>query len=151
MGSVLVGSHDDIQRARRARKLFGGALRQAGMPAAACLYAMDHNIDRLAEDHANAKVFAEKIAGVEGIRLDLSTVETNLVFFEIDPEHGTAAELSAALKSRGVNINPAGGTYRLRACTHLGVTTNEVIQAAEAIAETLQVGLRPGCEVNSTY
>ncbi len=141
MGSILVGSKDEIARARRARKLFGGALRQAGIPAAACLYALDHNIDRLADDHENARVFAESIAEIDGVRVDLAGVETNLVFFEIDAELGTAAQLSAALRERGVRMNPAGGPQRLRACTHLDVDRAGVLRAAEAIRQCLHAGL----------
>lgn len=141
MGSILVGSKADIARARRARKLFGGALRQAGIPAAACLYALDHNIDRLAIDHQNARVFAESIAEIEGIRVVLDEIETNLVFFEIDEVFGTAAQLSAALRQRGVRINPAGGSHRLRACTHLDVDRAGVLRAAEVIRECLVDGL----------
>jgi threonine aldolase len=141
MGSILVGSKVDILRARRARKLFGGALRQAGIPAAACLYAIDHHIDRLADDHANAKLFAETIARVDGIRINPDEVETNLVFFELDPRHGTAAQLSAALRERGVKMNPAGGVQRLRACTHLDVDRAGVLRAADAIRDCLTAGL----------
>jgi threonine aldolase len=139
MGSILIGSKADMARARRARKLFGGALRQAGIPAAACLYAIEHHIERLADDHANARLFAEEIAGVRGIRIDVEAVETNLVFFEVDPAFGTAAELSAALRERGVLINPAGGSHRLRACTHLDVDRAGVLEAARQIRECLQM------------
>lgn len=141
MGSILVGSKTDIQRARRARKLFGGALRQAGIPAAACLYALDHHIDRLADDHANARLFAETISNIDGIRINLAEIETNLVFFEVDPRNGTAAQLSAALRERGVKMNPAGGAQRLRACTHLDVDRAGVLRAAEAIRDCLNGGL----------
>jgi len=140
MGSILVGSAEDIQRARRARKLFGGGLRQAGIPAAACLYALDHHVARLAEDHAAARVFAGLIAKIPGIRVDVDAVETNLVFFEIDPTLGTAAQLSAELKRRGVHLNPAGGVQRLRACTHLDVTESQVRRAAAVIEEILSEG-----------
>jgi len=141
MGSMLVGTREVIAKARRARKIFGGALRQAGIPAAACLYALDHHIDRLADDHANAKLFAESISRIDGIAVDVSAVETNLVFFELAPKHGTAAQLSAALKTRGVNLYPAGGTQRLRACTHMDVNREEIITAAKTIADCLNVGL----------
>ena len=137
MGSVLVGSSDDIAKARRARKLFGGSLRQAGLPAAACEYALDHHVNRLAEDHANAKLFAELITEIDGIHIDVSAVETNLVFFEVDPSWGTAAQLSTVLKSLGIHINPAFKTYRLRACTHLGVSEEQIHMASEAIREAL--------------
>jgi len=151
MGSILVGSKVDMARARRARKLFGGALRQAGIPAAACLYAIDHNIERLADDHTNARLFAEEISKVPGIDVDARGVETNLVFFEIDPEHGTAAELSAALRQRGVMINPAGGTHRLRACTHLDVNREGVLKAASAIRECLTGDLKSAPTAAAAY
>ena len=141
MGSMLVGSAADIARARRARKLFGGALRQAGIVAAAAIYALEHHVDRLAEDHANARLLAESIAGIEGIRIKPAEVETNLVFFELDPDFGTAAQLSAALYGRGVRINPSG-PQRLRACTHLDVNREDVLRAVEAIRDCLNDGLR---------
>lgn len=141
MGSILAGSKADVDRARRARKLFGGALRQAGIPAAACLYALDHHIDRLADDHANARAFAAAIADIPGIAIDASTVETNLVFFDVDPRLGTAEQLSQALLSRDVRMNPAGGKYRMRACTHLDVDRAGVLRAAEAVRECLKKGL----------
>jgi len=151
MGSILIGSRTDMQRARRARKLFGGALRQAGIPAAACLYALDHNIDRLAEDHANAKLFAMEISTIPGVRVDAAGIETNLVFFEIDPRHGTAAELSAALRQRGVMINPAGGAHRLRACTHLDVNREGVLKAAGGIRECLTGDLKSAPKAVASY
>jgi threonine aldolase len=142
MGSILVGSAQLIARARRARKLFGGALRQAGVPAAACLYALDHHVDRLADDHRHARLFAEEIAAIPGVCIDLPAIETNLVFFEIDPARGTAAELSSRLLDRGVRINPAGGTQRLRACTHLDVDEAGVLAAARAIRDCLTSSVR---------
>lgn len=137
MGSILVGNADDVRRARRARKLFGGALRQAGIVAAAAVYALENHIERLADDHANARAFAEEIVDIDGITIDPSAVETNLAFFEIDPEKGTAAELSARLRERGVFIG-AMGSHRLRACTHLDVTRDDVLQAATVLRECLE-------------
>jgi threonine aldolase len=151
MGSILVGSKTDMARARRARKLFGGALRQAGIPAAACLYALDHNIERLADDHANARLFAEEISRIPGVSVDLPGVETNLVFFEIDPTVGTAAELSASLRQHDVMINPAGGTHRLRACTHLDVNRDGVLKAANAIRECLAAGVKSAVKAVAAY
>lgn len=135
-GSILVGSSDDIAKARRARKLFGGALRQAGVIAGAALYALKHHVERLAEDHANARLFAEEIAGLDAIHLRPHEVETNIVFFEVDPSWGTAAELSKRLVERGVRINPLG-RQRLRAVTHLDVGRDDVLAAAGAIAEVV--------------
>lgn len=137
MGSVLVGSREHIARARRARKIFGGALRQAGIPAAACLYALDHHVDRLAEDHAHARLLAELLSKTPGISLDVASVETNLLFFEVDPAWGTAAQLSAHLRERGVRMNPAGGPHRMRACTHLDVDASQIEEAAQVIAQCL--------------
>jgi threonine aldolase len=139
MGSVLVGTKADIVRARRARKLFGGALRQAGIVAAAALYAMEHHVTRLQVDHDNARAFAEEIRRIDGITLEPADVETNLVFFNVDPELGNAGQLSARLKQRGVRIN-ATGPQRLRACAHLDVTREMVLRAAETIAEAVEEG-----------
>ncbi len=137
MGSILVGSAADIARARRARKLFGGALRQTGIVAAAALHALEHHIERLADDHAHARRFAEQASRIPGISIDLEAVETNLVFFSVDPAWGTAARLSHALRERDVLINPAGGTHRLRACTHLDVTATEIDSAVAALQEIM--------------
>src|SRR5262249_29641581 len=84
VGSALTGPRDFIARARRVRKLFGGGMRQAGVLAAAALYALDHHIDRLAEDHANAQVIAEAVADTPGLRLDPAEVDTNIVWVEVD-------------------------------------------------------------------
>ena len=139
MGSILVGSKEEIAKARRVRKLFGGALRQAGIVAAAALYALDHHIERLREDHENAHLFASRIEQIDGIGAAAADVETNIVFFDVDPRLGTAAQLSASLKKKGVKIN-ATGPQRLRACTHLDVSRDEALQAAEAISEAVHEG-----------
>ena len=141
MGSILVGTHEDIARARRVRKLFGGALRQAGIVAAAALYALDHHIDRLRDDHDNAQLFATRIEQISGIRVDASAVETNLVFFDVDPDCGQAGQLSTKLAQKGVYIN-ATGPQRLRACTHLDISREDALRAAEAISESMHEGLR---------
>jgi threonine aldolase len=139
MGSILVGSADEVRRARRARKLFGGALRQAGIVAAAAIYALEHHVERLQLDHDNAQAFADVIRGIEGLRLDPPDVQTNLVFFEVDRELGNAAQLSAKLKERGVLIN-AAGPQRLRACTHLDVDRAAALRAAEILGECVAEG-----------
>lgn len=139
MGSILAGRRDFIYRARRARKVFGGALRQAGMMAAAAEYALHHHVGRLVEDHAHAKLFAEAIAGTVGIRIDPEDIETNLVFFEVAADLGTAAQLSQRLAQQGVRINPAG-PQRLRACTHLDVGREDVLKAAAAVRHAVTSG-----------
>jgi threonine aldolase len=145
MGSILVGDTETIAHARRSRKLFGGALRQSGMFAAAAIHAMEHHVDRLAEDHANAQLLAESIAGIDGIRIDPAAVETNLVFFEVDPRIATAHELQTALETNGLRVYAMGPT-RLRACTHLDVTGDDVRRAAEIVGETVAAGVaaKPG-------
>lgn len=139
MGSILVGSAEDIAKARRARKLFGGALRQAGIVAAAALYAMEHHVDRLRIDHANAQAFADALRSVDGVTLEPADVQTNLVFFNVDRELGNATQLSAKLRQRGVLIN-ASGPQRLRGCTHLDVDRDAVLRAASAVAESVSEG-----------
>src|SRR5262245_50496124 len=131
-GSALAGPKSLMVKARRVRKLFGGGMRQAGMIAAAALYALDHHVERLAEDHRNAQVLAEAIADTPGLRLVPPEVETNLVWFEVDREAGTARDVAAALKERGVLVQ-ASGPQVCRACTHLDVSAAQAARAAEAI------------------
>ena len=132
MGSALVGNDEDIAAARRFRKILGGACRQAGVIAGACLYALEHHVDRLAEDHAHARDFAARIAAIPGVSTDPGEVETNLVFFDVAPSLCTAAELSARLRERGVQIGPTG-KQRLRACTHLDVSAADCVRAADEV------------------
>lgn len=128
VGSIVAGPQVFITRCHRFRKMFGGAMRQAGILAAACLYALDHNIERLAEDHANAKRLAEVIAELRGIQLDPATVETNIVIFEIEPRLGTAADFVGRLHERGVWIL-ATAPNKARAVTHLDVSRAQIDQA----------------------
>lgn len=132
MGSILVGDKPTIAKARRIRKLFGGAMRQAGMMAAAAVYALDHHVERLKDDHDHARLFAATIAEVPGILIRPELVETNLVFFDVDPAYGTAAELTTRLLEHKVRMLPIG-PQRIRACTHLDVDRDDVLHAADAI------------------
>src|SRR5579885_2569863 len=136
VGSALAGPRDLIKHARRVRKLLGGGMRQAGVLAAAALYALDHHIERLAEDHRNAQVIAQAIADTPGLRLDPPEVETNLIFFQVDPEVGTAQAVAAALKARGVLVG-ATAPQRIRACTHLDVSAAQAERAADAIRQAV--------------
>lgn len=133
-GSVLAGPRDLIRTARRYRKLFGGAMRQVGFLAAACLYGLDHHVERLAEDHANAQLLAAAIADVPGLTLVPSTVETNLVWFEVGPALGTPAHVADRLRADGVLVAPLGGRT-VRACTHLDVSRSDCERAAAAIRQ----------------
>ena len=96
------------------------------------LYALDHHVERLAEDHRNAAVIAQAIADTPGLRLDPPEVETNLIWFEVDPDLGTAGDVAAALKGRGVLVH-AAGPQTLRACTHLDVSAAQAERAAEVV------------------
>jgi threonine aldolase len=136
VGSALTGSKEFITRARRVRKLFGGGMRQAGVLAAACLYALDNNINRLAEDHRNARVIAQAIADTPGLRLNPPEVDTNLIWFEADADLGTAADVVAALQKRGVLVFATGRQF-LRACTHLDVSAAQAEQAADVIRQSV--------------
>jgi len=133
VGSALAGSAELILQARRHRKLFGGAMRQAGILAAACIYAMDHHIDRLADDHANARLLAEAIRDVPGLKLVPECVETNLVWFEVDGvRFRTPQEIAGKLRERGILMS-ALGEQTVRACTHIDVSRADCERAAEAI------------------
>jgi threonine aldolase len=137
VGSALAGPAEFIARARRYRKIFGGAMRQAGVLAAAALYALDHNVERLAEDHHNARLIAQAVADVPGLRLDPPDVHTNLVWFEVEPELGPAKDVLAKLKARGVLVGGGDGPV-LRACTHLDVSAADAERAADVIRKTLR-------------
>lgn len=139
MGAILVGSQAEIARARRARKMFGGALRQAGIVAASAIYALENHVDRLKDDHENAKLFAQAISKIDGIQIDPNDVQTNLVFFEIDTKLGFASQLAASLGERGVRVGVSGG-QRLRACTHLDVSRDDVLCVAKLIGECISEG-----------
>jgi threonine aldolase len=137
VGSALAGPKDFITKARRYRKIFGGAMRQAGVLASACIYAMDHHIERLADDHRNAQVIAEAIADVPGLKLVPPDIHTNLVWFEIDPDLGSAKDVFNGLKERGVLVGN-GGEQVLRACTHLDISAADAERAADIIRKTLR-------------
>ena len=132
VGSAVGGTREFVAKARRARKLYGGAWRQAGVLAAAALYALDHHLPRLAEDHHNARMLAAAVRDTPGLRLDPPEVETNLVWFEVDPDLMPAPRLAAALKDAGVLVHPAGPTT-VRACTHLDVSAPDAEYAADAL------------------
>ncbi len=130
VGSIVAGPADFIDRARRFRKMFGGGMRQAGIIAAAALYAIQHNVERLAEDHANARKLATALAELPGVKVDVDSVETNIVIFDIELELGGAANFAQKLRERDVWLLPTG-PQRLRAVTHLDVPAAQIDQAIE--------------------
>jgi threonine aldolase len=130
-GSVLAGSRALIARAHRFRKMLGGGMRQAGVLAAAALYALEHHMTRLVDDHDNARALAERLSGLRNIACALDRVETNIVNFEVPGLD--AARFAAEAARAGVRINAIAPT-RLRAVTHLDVTRADVLAAATAFA-----------------
>jgi len=145
VGSALAGPRDWIARAVRHRKVLGGGMRQAGVLAAAALYALEHHVDRLAEDHANAQHLAEGIRQIECLRLDPPDVETNLVFFHVDPSWGPAAQFAEALRRRGLLMLATGPTM-IRAATHLDVDRPDVDRAIDILKQVARQPAR-SCKV----
>ena len=133
-GSIFCGSAEDVQQARRMRKRLGGAMRQAGVIAATGLIALEKMVDRLAEDHANARTLAEGLAELPGVTCDLSRVQTNLVFFDLRRMGGAAFE--AQCRSRGL-LGGATGPHRVRFVTHYGITSEDIQSALKICEEVL--------------
>ena len=132
VGSALAGPRELITKARRARKLFGGGMRQAGVLAAAALYALDHHVERLAEDHANARRLADAVESIDGLALASPHVDTNILFVKIAPRLGTAAEFAARLKLSGV-LTLALGPDSIRLVTHLDVSREQIDEACQLL------------------
>lgn len=136
VGAVLAGSNDFIEEAWVWKQRIGGAMRQSGILAAAALHALDHHVERLAEDHRNARTLAEGLAEIAGISLDLDAVQTNLVFFDVGGTGLSAPELSQRLAARGVKIGAFDETC-LRAVTHLDVDAAGIEQALREVRALL--------------
>jgi threonine aldolase len=139
VGSLVCGSAAFVQRARRQRKVLGGSMRQAGVLAAAGIVALATMVDRLAEDHSNARRLAKALASLPGVLLDPARVPTNIVIFELAPDTLSAAELSDRLAAKGVRIS-ATGPRHLRAVTHYGLGAEDVERALAAVQEVLAAG-----------
>ncbi|MCC6248485.1 MAG: threonine aldolase family protein [Rubrivivax sp.] len=135
-GSLLAGPRDLIQRANRQRRRLGGAMRQVGFFAAAALHGVEHHRARLAEDHANARRLAERLAGCAAVQLDLASVQTNIVVFHLKPGAPDAAAVVAAARARGVLLN-AFGPRTVRAVTHLDVSAAQCDEAAAQLVAVL--------------
>jgi threonine aldolase len=136
VGSAVIGDGDFVERARRARKRFGGGMRQVGVLAAACLYALDHHVKRLSEDHEHAKMLAGVLAKLPGVRVDMETVQTNIVYFDVKDSGRTAVEVVKSLEAQGVRLIELGPTL-LRLVTHLDVSRTDCEFAAEALRKVL--------------
>jgi threonine aldolase len=132
VGAVLAGSSGLIAEAWRWKQMVGGALRQSGIVAAACLYALDHHVERLAEDHEHARRLAEGLAMIPGIRVDPAAVQTNIVIFEVADARALVAHLADRVE---LSVTDA---HRVRAVTHLDVGTTEIDRALAAISDSLE-------------
>ena len=136
-GSLLAGSRARIDSATRYRRMFGGAMRQVGIFAAAGLYALEHAFDGLAADHAHARAFAQRLAESRRVVLDLATVQTNIVVFGLAGAAPDAPTLSARARERGVLVN-AFGARKVRAVTHLDVSGEDCERAAQVLLELVE-------------
>lgn len=136
LGSVVAGSQELMLKARRAKHLFGGAMRQAGIVAAAAVYALDHHVDGLADDHARAKRLAEGLAAA-GLPVDVGAVETNFVQLDVEPLGLTKSDALARLAEQGVGLSGTIHPTKLRAVTHLDVSDEDIERAIELIPRAL--------------
>jgi threonine aldolase len=136
VGAVLAGSREFIKDARRLKHLFGGAMRQAGIIAAAGVYALQHHVARLAEDHAHAKMLAEALAELPTVRLHPAEVETNMIFMDVSATGRPAQAIAEQLEQHGVRVSVIGRT-RLRAVTHLDVSRQDIERAIAVFRQVL--------------
>ncbi len=140
VGAALCGSADFIEEAWRWKHQFGGAMRQAGVIAAAAVYALENHVERLAEDHENARRLAAGFAEIPGIRLDPPEVETNLVFFDVSGTGMTPQQVCERMLDRGVRVGTGDGA-RMRAVTHLDVDRAGIEKAIRALREVVAAGV----------
>ena len=134
VGSALAGPADLIHAMRRQRKVLGGGMRQSGIIAAGAIYALQNNIDRLADDHAAAAEIADAVARTEGLSLDPSNVDTNIVIYRVDSQVANASEFCAAAHERGVWLLPFSQVH-VRAVTHLHISRDDAKTAGQIIGE----------------
>jgi threonine aldolase len=137
VGSVVCGSKEFIDEARRTRKILGGGMRQAGIIAAAGITALEDMVDRLKEDHENAQRLAQGIAGIDGLSIEPEKVQTNIIYFEINEDRMTAEELVAKLDKKGVKMLSLEAR-QLRAVTHYGISAEDIDAALEALSEAMK-------------
>lgn len=131
LGAALAGSRDFIERARRYKHVMGGAMRQAGMMAAGCIYALEHHVERLADDHANARLLAAGLAQIPGVSVETAKPDTNIVFFSVKQTRLSAPVFVEEAQQAGVRMGAFGD--RIRAVTHLDVSHDDIEQALTTI------------------
>jgi threonine aldolase len=145
-GSAVAGDRASIERVHRFRKMFGGTMRQSGVLAAAALHALDHHIDRLSQDHANATRLARGIVAIEGLEIQLDEVETNMVFFDLAPRISlNGAQFCERLRAAGVLMMPTA-PRRIRAVCHLDVSESQIDAAIAALRKTAAEAASAGRE-----
>ena len=136
VGAVLAGTHEFIDEAWRWKHRVGGAMRQAGIIAAAGSWALANHVERLADDHSNARQFAKRVSEIPGVQLVSEDVQTNLIFFNVSGSQLSAQDISARLREQGVWIG-AIDNERMRAVTHLDVSWDDVNEAADRLADVI--------------
>ena len=136
VGSLVCGTKDFVREARRTRKVLGGGMRQAGIIAAAGIVALEQMIDRLAEDHENARRLAEGIASIKNLSIDMNAVQTNIIYFDLTTDRLSADEFLARLGKRGVKMLRTGRN-RFRAVTHYGITGEDIDSALAAVSAVI--------------
>ena len=136
VGAVLAGTHEFIDEAWRWKHRVGGAMRQAGIIAAAGSWALANHVERLADDHSNARQFAKRVSEIPGVQLVSEDVQTNLIFFNVSGSQLSAQDISARLREQGVWIG-AIDNERMRAVTHLDVSRDDVNEAADRLADVI--------------
>ncbi|MGH7234965.1 MAG: low-specificity L-threonine aldolase [Nitrospiraceae bacterium] len=136
VGSVIVSDRPTVDKLRRFRRMYGGGMRQAGILAAAGIYALDHNISRLKEDHDHARVLANVLRKIRTVSIQPDQVDSNIVLFEVMASRRSPAEILADLKKEGLLVNAVGGTT-FRAVTHLDVTSKDIEEAGQIFASVL--------------
>jgi len=132
VGSLVLGAKDFIKRVHRFRKMVGGGMRQAGFLAAAGIYALDHHIDRLGEDHRKALKLARGLADIKNVLINPAEVETNILFFDVSRAERTAQEVAGTLRGKGILVHPTAKT-RIRCVTHLDVSFADIDRALKAV------------------
>jgi threonine aldolase len=137
IGSVIASTGELIRKARRVRKMYGGGMRQVGIIAAAGIYAIDNNFNRLVEDHRNAQLLAERLKNLEGLKIDLESVQTNIVVIDIAETKKSVEQFLQDLKEKGVLLVPFGKN-KIRAVTHLDIKRDQILEAIEKFKEILQ-------------
>ena len=136
IGSMVLGERAFIERAHRYRKIFGGGMRQAGILAAAALYALEHNVARMADDHHNARWLAESLQDINGLEMDMASIQTNMVIIDVARSGKSQDEALRLLAAKGVLLTSERATS-IRAVTHLDVTHEQCVRAADVLAEAI--------------